>query len=189
MASTDIEIVGTNRGKVSVKNTGSNVLFVRLVLNGIPDVGNETAANNFMNMTVDYSTITGKPLDPTQIVQGTDFVATVTVTNPGMRGEYREMALTQVFPSGWEIRNENMEATVGANVKGSTYDFRDTRDDRVHTYFYIAPNKSKTFKVYLNATYTGKFYLPGPFCEAMYDNSVNARKEGQWVQVVPDVVN
>jgi uncharacterized protein YfaS (alpha-2-macroglobulin family) len=189
MASTDIEIVGTNRGKVSVKNTGSNVLFVRMVLNGIPDVGNETAANNYMNMTVDYATITGKPMDPTQIVQGTDFVATVTVTNPGMRGEYREMALTQVFPSGWEIRNENMEATVGANVKASAYDFRDTRDDRVHTYFFIGPNKSKTFKVYLNATYTGKFYLPGTFCEAMYDNSVNARKEGQWVQVVPDVVN
>ena len=36
----------------------------------------------------------------------------------------------------------------------------------------------------LNATYLGKFYLPTIESEAMYDNTVNARTPGFWVEVV-----
>jgi len=36
----------------------------------------------------------------------------------------------------------------------------------------------------LNASYTGRYYLPGAFCEAMYDHTVNARSMGRWVEVV-----
>jgi len=36
----------------------------------------------------------------------------------------------------------------------------------------------------LNAAYLGRFYLPTISTEAMYDNTVSARKPGKWVEVV-----
>jgi hypothetical protein len=36
----------------------------------------------------------------------------------------------------------------------------------------------------LNPSYLGKFYLPTVSCEAMYDNTINARIAGNWVEVV-----
>ena len=59
----------------------------------------------------------------------------------------------------------------------------DIRDDRVYTYFGLAPGVSRTFKTILTAGYAGTYYLPAVSCEAMYDNSVYARKKGQVVQV------
>jgi len=38
--------------------------------------------------------------------------------------------------------------------------------------------------ILLNASYVGRFYLPSVYCEAMYDNEINARKGGKWVEVV-----
>ena len=51
----------------------------------------------------------------------------------------------------------------------------------------FAPKKgseTRTFKILLNASYLGKYYLPGLQCEAMYDNDFLARTKGQWVEVV-----
>ena len=59
----------------------------------------------------------------------------------------------------------------------------DVRDDRVYYYFDLGPDQKKTFSVHLNATYLGRFYLPGIYCEAMYDHSIRAKKAGQWVEV------
>ena len=36
----------------------------------------------------------------------------------------------------------------------------------------------------LNAAYLGRFYLPTVYCEAMYDNEINASQAGKWVEVV-----
>ncbi|MBA3898802.1 MAG: hypothetical protein H0X62_01105, partial [Bacteroidetes bacterium] len=93
-----------------------------------------------------------------------------------------QMALSQVFPSGWEIRN--MRITDSENFqKTDSYTFQDIRDDRVYTYFNIAPGKTLTYRVVLNAAYVGKFYLPSVYCEAMYDNTINAKRPGKWVEV------
>jgi hypothetical protein len=35
----------------------------------------------------------------------------------------------------------------------------------------------------LNAAYPGKYFLPGTYCEAMYDNTINAGVSGKWVEV------
>lgn len=182
----DMEIKDTKTGKVSVKNNGGNTLFVRVILHGVPAAGNETDASNDLGMTVEFTAMNGNPIDITKLEQGTDFIARVTLYNPGVRrGDYKEMALTQIFPSGWEIRNERMEE--GPNeVHSSGFDYQDIRDDRVYTYFWIGPRESRTYRVQLNAAYGGHFYLPAFYCEAMYDNSINARKAGQWVDVVPE---
>ena len=42
----------------------------------------------------------------------------------------------------------------------------------------------KVFRIALNASFLGKFYLPAVKCEAMYDHSISATVPGRWVQVV-----
>lgn len=93
------------------------------------------------------------------------------------------MALHQIFPSGWEIRNTRMDL-VETNKIADVPTYQDIRDDRVYLYFDIDKNKTKRFRVLLNASYLGKFYLPTVYCEAMYDNEINAKKGGKWVEVV-----
>jgi hypothetical protein len=43
-----------------------------------------------------------------------------------------------------------------------------------------------TYYVQLNAAYLGKYFLPGTFCGAMYDNTINAGVNGKWVEVVKE---
>ena len=95
---------------------------------------------------------------------------------------YREVALSHLLPSGWEIRNIRMAPS--GLVKDSAFNYQDIRDDRVYTYFDIQQGKSKTFSVLLNASYLGRFYLPMVNAEAMYDATINARVPGRWIKVV-----
>ena len=190
ISQSEIAVKDDAKGTVTVKNNGGNVIFVRVILSGVPDVGKETDAASNLVLDVRYRSLNGLDLNPSSITQGTDFFAEVTITNPGMRGEYREMALTQIFPSGWEIRNQNMMAgPEDRQTRSDYYDYRDIRDDRCLTYFYVGPNQTRLYRVQLHATYTGHFYLPAVYCETMYDGAVNARKAGMWVDVVPEKLN
>lgn len=179
-----IEVPSNSAGKVSVKNTSQATLFARLILRGQPVAGAETASANNLNINVMYKTLDGRAINPASLPQGTDFVAEVKVTHPGTRAiPYREMALNQIFPSGWEILNtrlDNLES-FGSTSKP---EYQDIRDDRVNTFFDIFQGQTQTFVVRLNAAYQGRFYLPATSCEAMYDHTINARRPGQWVEVV-----
>ncbi|RYD87781.1 MAG: hypothetical protein EOP54_28265, partial [Sphingobacteriales bacterium] len=175
-----------NGGKVFIKNNGTNRLYVRLIQSGQPSSGTLTETNvdpDVLVMRMAYFTLGGKPLDPAKLKQGTDFVAQVTLKNPGKRGRYDNMALTQVFPSGWEILNTRMMNNDEA-FKSSVSDYRDIRDDRVNTYFSLSEGQEVTYYVMLNAAYAGRYFQPTTYCEAMYDSSINALLKGQWVEVV-----
>ena len=100
-----------------------------------------------------------------------------------MRSGYENLALSQVFPSGWEINNLRLEEAEQF-LKSSDFNYQDIRDDRVFTYFNLSPNQHKTFRTMLTATYAGNYYLPAVSCEAMYDNTIYARQKGQPVEVI-----
>ncbi|HEX2616449.1 MAG TPA: hypothetical protein VHL57_02850, partial [Flavobacteriales bacterium] len=168
---------------VGVSNSGKNLLYLRVVRTGTPLAGDERAASNGLVMDVRYVTMQGNPIDPGTLEQGTDLIALVTVQHPGVHDAYQELALTQIFPSGWEIRNSRMEGTESVQ-QNSYFEYQDIRDDRVLTYFDLSQRQSVTYRVLLNAAYTGRYYLPPTTCSAMYDNSVNVRNAGRWVQVV-----
>lgn len=176
--------VPDGKKSASVVNTGKNLLYVRLVRVGTPMAGQEQASSSGLGMTVEYTLMDGTSLNPSRIEQGTDFMAVVTVTHPGIVESYQQLALSQLFPSGWEIRNTRLEGTLSGAAQGP-YTYQDIRDDRVLTYFDLWRGRSHTYRVLLNASYTGRYYLPGAFCEAMYDHTVNARSTGRWVEVVP----
>ena len=74
-----------------------------------------------------------------------------------------------------------------ASAGGDKAEYQDFRDDRVYTFFDLKMGKEKTFKILLNASYLGKYYLPALSVEAMYDKSIQARKRGKWVTVVKNL--
>jgi len=171
---------------IVLNNKGSNILYVRLVTQGQPLAGDSLRVNNnpsVLQMSVGYVSQDGKAIEINNLSQGTDFVAKVTIKNPGGHGNYTQMALSQIFPSGWEILNARMVGGEGS-FKSSFSTYQDIRDDRVYTYFNIGANETLTYYVQLNASYLGRYFLPGTFCEAMYDHSVTAGVNGKWVQVV-----
>ncbi len=134
-------------------------------------------------MEVYYEDLTGNRIDPTRLTQGQDFYAYVKLHHPGSRNSYKEMALTRIFPSGWEIHNNRMGGAADPNTFKPTYE--DIRDDRIYSYFDQKSGSSLTFRVMLNASYQGRFYLPTIGAEAMYDVSINAHRPGSWVTVIP----
>lgn len=174
-------------GKITVENSSDKTLFINITASGVPLAGQENAAESNLMMSLTWSDLNGNKIDPSRITQGTDFYVDVTVHNPGILGDYKEMVLTQLFPSGWEIRNMRMD------MDNSSYSwspdkprYQDIRDDRVYTYFNLRKNQTRIFRVLLSATYLGRFYLPAVKCEAMYDHSIRAVRPGRWVEVIEE---
>ena len=163
---------------VVIKNTSSNTIYVSFTTSRVPKIGKEKKLDQNLKMSVSYLNINGSILNPEEIVQGTDFYVSVELRNTS-RNIYKELSLSQILPSGWEI----MGANVIAN-NGSTAEYQDVRDDRVYSYFNLNPGQTKTFNIQVNASYLGTFYLPGISAEAMYNNTVRAQSKGKWVKVM-----
>jgi uncharacterized protein YfaS (alpha-2-macroglobulin family) len=167
---------------VTLENRSDRMLFVRFYSEGVPLKGDEKSDQNNLKFTVDYMDMDGNSIQPTSIVQGTDFLARVSIESTNYYS-VNDMALTQLFPSGWEIRNQRIEGMAVDNL-GDKPDYQDIRDDRVLTYFNLIRSNKKQFVVLLNASYRGRFYLPSVFCEAMYDNTIYGKTGGRWVEVI-----
>lgn len=173
-------------GKVALTNSGSGKLFVTLTSRSIPFVDNSPAIARGISLRVNYLNSDGAPIAVEQIPQGTDFVADVVVSSTSPATTYTNLALVETFASGWEILNERMMTAQSASTPGETpsgVSYQDVRDDRVMSYFDLAPMHSIRIQVRLRASYKGRFYLPAYSCRAMYDDSVEARTTGSWVEV------
>ena len=177
----ELKIIDNKLNNLVLTNNSKDLIYVRLVQKGIPEKGSETAVESNIKMDIRYSYLNGTSLNPADIVQGTDFIATVKLRNISNNYNLENTALTQIFPSGWEIINQRM--FVSELGESSYYDYRDIRDDRVLTYTNLVRGNDYTYRVLLNAGFAGKFYLPSVSAETMYDGSNVARTRGQWVVV------
>ena len=108
-------------------------------------------------------------------------MAQVTIRNSSNE-RINNLALSQIIPSGFEFINLR-HTDFGTSFQNKA-DYVDIRDDRSQFYFNLNPGESRTFSMMVNATYLGKYYLPGIHCEAMYDNRYMARTKGRWVEIV-----
>lgn len=167
---------------VAITNKGEGKVYARLSARTLPaaDADLEPKQGRF-RMTVRYVDLNGNPLNVEALSQGTEFSAIVTIQNSAEQ-PFTDLALTQVFPSGWEIFNERM-LEAAASAASTEFNYRDIRDDRVMTYFNVAAGQAKTFRVRLQAAYRGRFYLPAVSCQAMYAPGEEARNRGMWVTV------
>ncbi|MCB9262554.1 MAG: Ig-like domain-containing protein [Flavobacteriales bacterium] len=162
---------------LEISNTGSNMLFVRVVKSYVPMQADTTKISNKMSLNVAYFDYEGNRLDPNKIPKGTEFKARITVQNKSYM-EQRDLALSFMVPAGWEIQNNRMFG----DLEG--VDYQDIKDDRIYTYFDLNRDLSKTIEVPLTATYNGTFFQPTISVENMYDHSVLATEPGGWVEVV-----
>ncbi|WP_456376281.1 alpha-2-macroglobulin family protein [Lutibacter sp.] len=172
-----------NKGEnsISITNKDTNLVFVNILNSGILPLGKEIVEKRGLEVQVVYKDTQDTTIAISKLMQGTEFEAQVTVRN--LKPEaINNVALTQIFPSGWEIINTRF-TDFGASTVGDT-NFTDVRDDRVNFYFNLNKNETKTFKVQLNASYLGNYYLYGVQAEAMYDNDYFTRTKGQWIEVV-----
>lgn len=164
-------------------NNIDNVVYVRVLNSGKLPLGQELAEQRGLSVSVVYKDLKGAKIDISKLQQGQDFVASVSVSN--LKNTYlQNVALTQIFPSGWEIVNTRF--TDFGDTVTSHARYTDIRDDRVNFYFDLSENgnrSTKVFNVMLNASYLGTYYLPGIQAEAMYDNDFLVRTKGQWITV------
>jgi len=170
---------GTNN--IQLRNEEGNTLYISLVNSGILPVGEEKTVQQNLAARVVFKGRDGSRLDVSQMTQGTDFVAEVSLTNT-TDNNIKDMALMEIFPSGWEIVNTRF--TDFGSFAENKVTHTDIRDDRANFYFDLKKNETKTFRVLLNASYLGRYYLPGIQVEAMYDNDYVVRTRGRWVEVV-----
>ncbi len=171
--------------KITFKNLESNTMYVSVINKGKLPLGSELVEERGFSTKVIYTDTNGNPINISQLKQGEDFRATVTVRN--LKYEtVKDIALTQIFPSGWEIVNTRFTDFGAAATSQARHS--DIRDDRVNFYFDMTRKGTsggiKTFSVLLNAAYLGSYYLPGVQVEAMYDNDYLVRSKGQWIEVV-----
>jgi len=170
---------------IQIHNNENNIVFARIVNSGKLALGNEIAESRGLSISIQYKNLKGKNILINQLKQGQDFTAKITVSNP-KNETIKDIALTQIFPSGWEIVNTRF-TDFGSTTKSDAR-YTDIRDDRVNFYFDLNKGRKiseiKTFTVLLNAAYLGKYYLPGVQLEAMYNNDYLVRTKGLWVEVV-----
>jgi uncharacterized protein YfaS (alpha-2-macroglobulin family) len=181
-----IPINKVNKEAVKITNNGQGMLFARIIMTGTPAHGEEKEEQKDLAVQVSYTDTKGNSIDVSSLEQGTEFIAEVTVTHSGIRRWYENLALTQVFPSGWEINNLRLSGDEEF-TKNSPFNYQDIRDDRVYTYFSLYEREARKYRVLLTASYAGKYYLPGVNCEAMYDHTIYGRTKGMVVEVVKPV--
>ena len=175
--------VNDGSNSISFTNNKDNVVYVRVLNSGKLPLGKELAEQRGLSVTYVYKDLQGNRINVSELQQGQDFVATVKVSN--LKNEnVNDVALTQIFPSGWEIVNTRF--TDFGEATTSQARFTDIKDDRVNFYFDLkkkGKQDTKTFNVMLNASYLGTYYLPGIQAEAMYDNEYLVRTKGRWIEV------
>ncbi len=174
-------IVQTGSNSVTLKNNKSNTVYVRVLNTGILPIGQENAIQSDVSASIVFKNRKGSVINVSKISQGTEFTAEVTIRN--QRNEsVQNVALSQILPSGFEIVNTRF--TDYGDATNNIADYIDIRDDRTNFYFGMKAGETKVFRILLNASYLGNYYLPGLQCEAMYDNTFLARTKGFWVEVV-----
>lgn len=164
-----------------LKNKNGNNLFARVLSSGILPVGKELAVSNQLAVRTQFKSRTGETIDIRSLKQGTELIAHITLENTSTES-ISNVALTQILPSGMEIVNTRF--TDYGDLSSNKADYIDIRDDRMNFYFGLRPREKKTFTMILNASYVGKYYLPGVQAEAMYDHSYQARGLGTWMEIV-----
>jgi len=172
--------VKIGRNSVTISNKKANVVYVTLAQKGKLPLGDELAEHKNLTIKAQYLDGEGKTLDTSKLRQGTEIIAKVVVTNSSIDW-IGNIALSKIFPGGWEVVNTSFTELSGGAEGSARY--TDIRDDRVNFYFDIGAKKSKTFIIKLNASYLGTYYLPGTQVEAMYNNNYYARNKGVWVTI------
>ncbi|MCQ2252622.1 MAG: hypothetical protein MJZ61_04140, partial [Bacteroidales bacterium] len=187
-ASKSLPIKGTDKQILQFSNTSAGTLYVEITNKGIPEAGQEKAENATISAEIHFYQ-GNTEISPKNLKQGTDFTAVIRVKNPS--DQYlNKLAITEIFPSGWEIMTGATSEDNGYSSEYNYYSrnrgsikYTDVRDDRKYTYFSLPSHGEMEFRTNLTATYAGTYYLPGLICKDLENAKIFAKTKGMTVTV------
>jgi uncharacterized protein YfaS (alpha-2-macroglobulin family) len=103
---------GATDTPLTLVNTSERKLYATVAMRAIPRSGEEDASANGLQLDIRYSDADAKAIDVRRVAQGSDLIAQLTVKNVGKR-PLDNLALSQLVPAGWEIRNDRLEGVEG----------------------------------------------------------------------------
>lgn len=184
-AAAETVVLEPQSGKAEVTNLSEGPLYVSVSATYRPDSMTriEPSASG-IELNVSWSDPDGNPVNPHKLMQGTDVLATLTVSDiTGVR-DHSGLALTFPVPSGWEISNERTFSEGSSSTPSDPYTYMDIRDDKVMIYFDLSHGTRKKFRIRLRAAYKGTFIFPSAVCEAMYDPETCSRTASGTAEVL-----
>lgn len=176
-----IDAASTSTIQIAVQNNKLGSLFVNSLQSGQLPIGEEQVTARNLRVTQQFLDVNKDPIEIEKLKQGTEITLRLKVNNES-NSYLNEVALSQFIPSGWEIIDTQFTDFESGDFENANH--VDVRDDRVYIYFDLDARKSTYFEMKLNASYLGKYYLPGSQVEAMYSGNHFARTQGKWIEVV-----
>lgn len=172
--------------EVSIRTDKSEPLFVTLFEEGIPLGDVVETESEGLELTRNFYDDAGLPITLEQIQQGNMFWVRYRVQST--TGEsLSELALSSLFPAGWEIINPRMENVKPPDwvreISPSQGKYMDVRDDRVNWFFDLGGRGKINFLIRCNPSFAGTYRLPPISVEAMYSPEYYARIESDTVTV------
>ncbi|MBD3315128.1 MAG: hypothetical protein GF344_05030, partial [Chitinivibrionales bacterium] len=171
---------------ITISTTHTNPLFVTLFTEGIPLEYQVETAYHGLALQRNFYDEEGRSITVDNRQQGKAFWVVYRVKSQYSQ-PLQELALSSIFPAGWEIINTRLTGeTLPAWVRktgAGTGDYMDIRDDRVNWFFDLPAGDESVFAVKINPTFKGTFVLPPISVEAMYSPEFYARIQGGEVEV------
>jgi len=165
------------KGDCKVVNESSSPIFASLTLVHKPSPTEFVPAqNNGLEISVVYVNEAGKEVSLSNVKQGTELTAKITVKNNSIVTDSRMVALAYAWPSGFEPWSDIASDNDGC-------DYVDQRDDKKIWHFVLDKGKTKSFKMKLRAAFCGEYILPATLCEDMYAATVNAHTASSKVKI------
>lgn len=160
---------------LTIKNTGDSTLYVTVSCSGLETAGKEETINKGISLTVDGLN------NIRYIKAGEEVRLRVSVKNTS-RKEIKNLVLALPTGTCLEFANERL---ANAGYSAANYTYQDIRDNVIYTYFDL-PNSSlaNDFTFTATAAYSGNFYMPAIYVQAMYDDSIKAVVPGFKVQML-----
>ncbi len=177
----------TDSGNLEVKNTSRQNMYVRLVARGLPAEGLEPVIQQGLSLSVSYTSLEGKTIDPALLPLGSDMEVAVTVRNTTSR-DLKELALVHPLPAAWELMNYRLAKVIDEGDEPmvvTPIKYQDIRDDRLLSYLDLQSGESKTVRFRVNRTYGGLYFIPAIQVYAMYDESIRAVEPGRRITDQP----
>lgn len=161
-----------------IENTCKKTLYGTFVSQGVSIPGKENPRSDGLSLEVKYISNSGRELNPANIRTGESFKINISVKNT-TRANIKNIALTMPIPTCWEITNERINADMPADIATQAFTYQDIRDDNIFTYFDLRERASANFTFAATAVYSGEYFIPAIFAEAMYDNEISAIVPGK----------
>ena len=172
--------------EISIATESADPLFVTLFEEGIPVEDRVETGANGMELTRNFYDDRGRSMTLDDVRQGAAFWVRYRVRSTTSE-RLRELALSSLFPSGWEIINprvEGVEPPEWVRTYGGTpATYTDIRDDRVNWFFDLSHKGEANFLIKISPTFKGTYRLPPVVVEPMYSPEYYARIAGDDVSV------